>query len=282
MIKPSIPFLSAVTTQNKSALRLLGFPYDATSSYRRGSRWGPSEIRRASQSIETYSPYLHRDLEDIAFCDEGDPDIAALSPEDMIDAVAECCRERIVTGGKICALGGDHSVTIGIIKGISLAGIKPIVLHLDAHFDLRDEYEGSPWSHACTAKRISEIVGADHLVQWGMRSGERREFDWADDHDTYFGRDIDALCTICNRLRDRPIYLTLDLDLFDPSELPGTGNPEPGGLRFTEFLRLLNDIEPLQIVGFDVVELAPVWDPSGRSSVVAAEIVRELILTTAR
>jgi agmatinase len=274
--------LSAAAKLSKPALSIIGLPYDASSSYRRGSRWGPSEIRSASQSIESYSPYLRRDLEDAAFFDEGDLEIVSLDSEAMLNAVAAYCKKRVEEGRRICALGGDHSVTVGIIRGLAEAGVNPCVLYLDAHFDLRDEYEGDRWSHACTAKRISEIVGFDHLIQWGIRSGERWEFESAENHDTYFGTDIDALCTICNRLRDYPIYLTLDLDLFDPSELPGTGNPEPCGLRFKEFLRILNDIEPLQIVGFDVVELSPLWDPSGRSSVTAAEIVRELILTTTR
>lgn len=261
--------------------QILGLPYDATSSYRRGARFGPSEIRVASDSIETYSPYCRRDLEDLAFRDAGDLKITFEEPDEAVGIISDYYEAETGKGRRILGIGGEHTVTIGAIQGLSRSGLRPHVLHLDAHFDLRFEYAGGRNSHACVAARIAEIVGPERLMQWGMRSGERREFEWADLHGTFSGREIAELYEAMSKLGDRPVYLSLDLDLFDPAEMPGVGNPEPGGLKFTEFMILLPELGKLNIIGADVVEFAPVLDLSGRSAVMAAEIIRELLLNIA-
>jgi agmatinase len=280
MVKPvEVRYLSALDGRAPCLWQLVGLPYDAASSYRNGARQGPAEIRRASDSIETFSPYCHKDLADYKFSDVGDLELEGESPETIAQQIQIFYNEQTRREVRLLGLGGDHAVTVGAIQGIVDAGIKPQVLYLDAHLDLREEYGGSKYSHACVARRIAEIIGYDRLVQWGMRAGERAEFDWARQHMTYQGRDPLSLDKVYRRLKGEPVYVTLDLDLFDPAELPGVGNPEPGGMRFSSFLSLLPPLGELNIIGADVVELAPKWDPSERSSVMAAEIVRELLLT---
>jgi len=282
MIQPTnIHFLAAKDGSEGCSWQLLGLPYDAASSYRRGAKAGPAEIRRASDSIETYSPYCQKDLEDLHFCDAGDLELSDDSPDEAVQEIRRYYAEQASRGMRHFGLGGDHTVTIGAVQGLVDAGVKPLVLYLDAHLDLREEYDGSRYSHACVARRISEMVRPERVVQWGMRSGERAEFEWARQHVTYQGRDVLTLQKTWRRLQKEPVYLTLDLDLFDPAELPGVGNPEPGGLKFSGFLGLLQQLRQLEldIVAADVVELAPNWDPSGRSAVMAAEVIRELLLT---
>ena len=280
MIKPAeIRYLSAQDSSAATPWQLIGLPYDGASSYRRGALDGPAQIRNASDSIETFSPYCHRDLADIRFADLGDLEITGESPETVLQQVQILYNEKTRREARLLGIGGDHAVAIGAIQGLADAGVKPHVLYLDAHLDLRDEYDGTRYSHACVARRISEIVGRERLVQWGMRSGERAEFDWARQQMTFQGRDTLSLDKTLRRLKGHPVYITLDLDIFDPAELPGVGNPEPGGMKFANFLALLQQLRELEIIGADVVELAPNWDPSGRSSVMAAEIIRELLLT---
>jgi agmatinase len=280
MIKPpEIRYLSAQDGSIATPWQLIGLPYDGASSYRRGAKDGPAQIRKASDSIETFSPYCNRDLLDLTFADLGDLEFTGDAPETVLQQIQIFYNDKARREARLFGLGGDHAVTIGALQGLVDAGVKPHVLYLDAHLDLREEYDGTRFSHACVARRISEIVGRERLVQWGMRSGERAEFDWARHHLTYQGRDTLSLDKTFRRLKGEPVYLTLDLDLFDPAEVPGVGNPEPGGLRFGAFLALLPQLQNLDIIGADVVELAPNLDPSGRSSVMAGEIIRELLLT---
>lgn len=259
--------------------QLLGLPYDSTSSFRKGSRWGPAEIRIASDSIETYCPACRRDLEDLPIYDAGDLDIVELNPESAVRKIADYYKGQYQAEQRIFGIGGEHTVTIGAVRGLIDAGYEPYILYLDAHLDQRDQYLGEKNSHASVARRIQEMVGTDHLLQWGMRSGERCEFQFVEAKRTFYGADRDSLSVACTSLRDKQVYLSLDLDLFTPSLIAGVGNPEPGGPNYDSFLKLLPEIATLDIVGADVVELSPVWDTTGRSSVIAAEIIRELLLT---
>lgn len=277
-----LQFLATRQRPEGCTWQILGLPFDAASSYRKGACFGPSEIRLASGSIESYSPYLSCDLEELNIFDADDLDISSRDPDEAIEAIKNYYAEHYKQGHRILCLGGDHSVTIGALKGIVEAGVHVNLLFLDAHYDLREEYNGAPISHCCVARCAAEILGTDALVQWGMRSSLRSEFEWAKRHKTYLGRDLDSLQRSCHTLKGKPVYLSLDLDVFDPSEMPAVGNPEPGGLKFPEFLSLLDYLQPLDIMGVDVVELSPVWDPSGRSAVMAAEIIRELLLTVVR
>jgi agmatinase len=274
----SFPFLASRETPESCRWHLIGLPYDEASSFRRGAQFGPQEIRRASDSIESYSPYQERDLEDFHFFDAGDLELTGKSPEQTISVIRTFYSATYKRGISLLGLGGDHMVTAGAVQGLVSSGVRPQVLYLDAHMDVRGEYTGGIYSHACVARRLAEQLGSDHLHVWGVRSGERSEFEWAKSENIFRGREFSALKKVLRNLDEDPVYLTIDLDVFDPAEFPGVGNPEPGGLRFTEFLDLLEDLQDMNIIGADVVELAPVWDPSGRSSVMAAEIVRELLL----
>jgi agmatinase len=274
-----LPFLASRETPEACRWQIVGLPYDEASSFRRGAQFGPQEIRLASDSIESYSPYLDRDLEELRFHDAGDLELAGKNPEAAIAAIRSLYAEKYRHQVSLLGLGGDHTVTAGAIQGLVEAGLRPKILYLDAHMDVRGEYTGGIYSHACVARRLAEQLGADRLLLWGIRSGERSEFEWARSEGILLGREISSLKKAIRGLDEEPVYLTIDLDVFDPAELPGVGNPEPGGLKFSEFLAVLEEIAPLNVVGADVVELAPVWDISGRSSVMAAEIVRELLLT---
>ncbi|RJP76212.1 MAG: agmatinase [Candidatus Zixiibacteriota bacterium] len=279
MIIPANPrYLSSRPDSAGCVWRLVGLPYDGAVSYRGGARFAPTEIRLASDSIESYSPYQDRDLEDHPFCDLGDLDLGRRSPDQAVAAIRDHYAEQTRAGAKILALGGDHTVTVGVLQGLVQAGKQFTLLHLDAHLDLRPEYTGGIYSHACIARRAVELLGPERVIQWGQRSGERSEFRWAREQGLYRGRDPERLMEILQDLRSQSVYLTLDLDVFDPAEMPGVGTPEPGGWRFSDFLAVLPEIQALDLAGMDVVELAPNLDPSGRSSVVAAEIVRELLL----
>jgi agmatinase len=279
MISPTIPFLAAKADTNACTWQIVGLPYDRTSSYRRGAQFGPDELRIASDSIESYSMYRQKDLEDLYYCDVGDLPIANSEPDIAVQTIADFYAQQHSIGKRLFGLGGEHTVTIGALQGLVKAGVKPHILHLDAHFDLRQEYTGGMNSHASVMRRLSDLLGPAKINQWGIRSGERSEFEWAEANSTYLGLDIDSLLGDLYALRDKPVYITLDLDVFDPSEMPGVGNPEPGGLKFSEYLKILPQIQQLDVVGADVVELSPVLDPGGRSPVFAAEVVRELLLT---
>jgi agmatinase len=272
-------FLGLKENPKGCSWQLLGLPYDGTSSYRKGSRWGPAEIRIASDSIETYCPVCRRDLEDLHLYDAGDLDVMEMNPDAAVQKIADYYKEQYQAGQRIFGIGGEHTITIGAVRGMIDAGNKPYVLYLDAHLDQRDEYLGEKNSHACVARRLQEMVGTDRLLQWGMRSGEKCEFQLVEVKRTFYGADRDSLSVACTSLRDKQVYLSLDLDLFAPSLIPGVGNPEPGGPNYDSFLKLLPEIAALDIIGADVVELSPVWDTTGRSSVIAAEIIRELLLT---
>ncbi|MCX6640631.1 MAG: agmatinase [bacterium] len=282
MLKPTFPFLASKADSAACIWQLVGLPYDQTSSYRRGAQFGPEQLRLASDSIESFSPYCRKDLEDLRFFDAGDLPIAQHPPQQAVQEISDYYLEQTKAGKRILGIGGEHTVTIGAVQGLVQAGVKPSVLHLDAHFDLRQEYTGGIYSHASVIRRLAELVGAENVIQWGIRSGERSEFELAETQGSYIGCDLDSLLSAIDRLRGKPIYFTLDLDVFDPAELPGVGNPEPGGLKFFDFLKIAAQLTRLDVVGADVVELSPIWDTTGRSSIFAAEVVRELLLAIIR
>lgn len=279
MRKAQPAFLASRREPTGCTWQIFGLPFDGTSSYRRGARFGPGEIRKASDSIETYSPYCQRDLEALNVFDAGDLEFESDSPEEAIDIISEYYRNQAHSGQRILGIGGEHSVTIGAVKGLVQGGMRPCVLYLDAHFDLREEYLRGRHSHACVARRLVEILGTEQLILWGQRSGEREEWDWASKRGIYAGRELSNLRDACRKLQGKLVYISLDLDILDPAEMPGVGNPEPGGLTFKDFIVTFKEFIPLNIIGADIVELSPVWDPGGRSAITAAEIVREFLLT---
>ncbi len=275
---PVQPFLSAAEESSEGAWALVGAPFDATSSYRAGSREGTVALRLASQAVEEYCPISDRSLDETGFVDLGD---ITLPIGDTALALG-CIREAIDTawarGLKPLLLGGEHTVSLPAIEAAAAHHPDLCLLHLDAHADLREDYLGVELSHACVIRRALESLAPERLFQFGIRSGTRDEWRFMRAHDTLRPATREAAAALVEQLRGRPVYLTLDLDVLDPSVLPGTGTPEPGGLSFRELDDLLRELTHADIVAADVVELSPGLDGSGVSSVTAAKILRTLLL----
>jgi agmatinase len=257
---------------------LFGAPLDLTCTYRNGTGKAPQHIRVASDSIETYSPLLDRDLTDIRFSDIGDLDLAGLPLEAALETVGEAASKILQNGAKPLCIGGEHTLTWPIAQAVKNAYPEILILHLDAHSDLRETYEGSSVNHATVMNLISRELGADRLVQLGIRAGTREEFSWMYEHGTLMQWTRGRQKELRKRITDEPVYLSLDLDVLDPACLPGTGNPESGGWSYEDMEHLFRILDAVNVVAADVVELNPGLDPSGASTITAAKIVRELLL----
>lgn len=286
--EPVRPYFGAETarTITPKATYLVGFGFDGTACFRKGTRYGPDGLRAVSEDIESYSPYLDRDLEDYRFYDLGNlqlgenPDVEAqwhYASDDFNRLFADCdlASDQI----KIMTLGGEHSISYAPIVRYLQQYPDLVLLHLDAHADLRDGFEGYHFSHASVIRRVWEHFGPEHqLIQYGVRSGTREEYQWMRQQQTQRTSRQDFLRSVAAIAAERPVYLTLDLDYFDPSFMPGTGTPEPGGEDFHSFISLIKILADKNLVGCDVVELSPQIDPTGNSDVFAAKVVRELLL----
>ena len=256
---------------------LFGVPYDGTTSFRPGTRFGPAAIRDVSNGLETYCPQLDRDLDDLSFADLGAVDIPFGAPEPVLKAVSECTQTVLDLGLRPLMLGGEHSISAGAVAAVAAKHPDLVLVQLDAHADLRDSWLGSRHSHACAMRRCLEVLPSQRLFQLSIRSGTRIEFDELHRSGRLMA-DVKALAEALQPLRGRPIYLTVDLDWFDPAVLPGTGTPEPGGYLWSDFAALVAVLQQHHLVAADVVELAPQLDPSGVSSVLAAKVTRSLLM----
>jgi len=256
---------------------LFGVPYDGTTSFRPGTRFGPAAIREVSQGLETYCPQLEMDLEDLAFADLGAVDIPFGAPEPVVEAVQQATGTVLDLGLKPLMLGGEHSISSGAVAAVAEQHPDLVLVQLDAHADLREEWLGARHSHACAMRRCLEVLPSGDLLQLAIRSGTRDEFQELQSS----GRritDAAALRQALKPLQGKPIYLTVDLDWFDPAVLPGTGTPEPGGFLWRDFAAVVDVLREHRLIAADVVELAPQLDTSGVSSVLAAKVTRSLIL----
>ena len=273
-------FLCAESAFEPARTVLLGCPFDETASFRRGARFGPQAIREASDCLETYSPHLDKDLEEVALCDLGDVDFASDDTGAVLDSIRAEAREIFRAGKRPVFLGGEHLVSFPAVEAALEVFPGLVVFQWDAHADLRDDYLGKKLSHACVVRRILELEGVGPLHQFGIRSGARDEFAWMRANETLRPFTPDGVESVLEEMGGRPIYLTLDVDVINPGEMPGTGSPEPGGLgldALIDCIIALND-SGARIIGADVVELAPEWDPTGASAIAAAKLVRELAL----
>lgn len=273
-------FLSARPVASPSMI-IFGVPFDATSTFRRGSRFGPPAIRWASHSIESYSPVLRRDLDDVAFSDAGDIDVTGLDADAVVDAIRAYV-QRLPPISIPLMLGGEHTITCGAVEALRARHANLALVQVDAHADLREEYEGLRLSHATVIRRIADRIGAGAIVQLGVRAGTRDEFDFAQRSLQYSSRRVEIPAAVWTWLEGRPVYVTVDIDAADPAHAPGTGNPEPDGLSAHDLLTLIRRLGMLTVVGLDVVEVSPPFDPSGRTAILGATIVREAILALAR
>lgn len=271
-------FLAARSHPRPAAI-VFGVPFDGTSTFRQGSAHAPAAIRWASQSIETYSPVLRRDLEDVLFSDEGDLEVTGMNAEEVTDA-AEARVAGMSPGVVSLMLGGEHTVTLGGIRAMAKRHRDLAVVQLDAHTDLREEYAGRRLCHATVMKRVLDLVPADAVVATGVRAGTSEEFDLARTMRHSSPR-LAITSTTWMWLQARPVYVTIDIDAIDPADAPGTGNPEPDGLAAADVLAFVRRLRDLRVVGFDLVEVSPPYDPSGRTAVLAALLIREMLLAIA-
>jgi len=272
-------FIACDSEYQDSEIVLFGAGFDGTTSFRAGTRFAPSAIRNESFGIETYSPYQDKDMTDYSYFDSGDLEL----PFGNTDAVLTDIENRtktILSDGKVpFMIGGEHLVTLGQVRAVAEKYPDLYIVHFDAHADLRDEYLGQKLSHACVLRRCWETVGDGHLFQFGIRSGDREEFRFADEHTDMHLFSFDGLEKTVKALKGKKVYFTLDLDVLDPSIFPGTGTPEAGGVSFDELRKAVTLVcSELDIVGCDVNELSPPYDQSGVSTAVACKIIREMLL----
>lgn len=272
-------FMGARRNPEGCRLALFGVPYDGTTSFRPGTRFGPAAIREVSTGLETYCPQLDRDLEDIAYADIGAVEIPYGDPQPVVEAVRHATSSVLAAGMKPLMLGGEHSISSGAVAAVAEQHPDLVLVQLDAHADLRNEWLGSHHSHACAMRRCLEVLPSQQLLQIAIRSGTSEEFKELHRSDRLIS--VQDIPERMNALRGRPIYLTVDLDWFDPAVMPGTGTPEPGGFLWSDFAAVINELRHHHLMGADVVELAPQLDSSGISSVLAAKVTRSLLLLMA-
>lgn len=271
-------FLGCDNEFDESRIVIFGAPFDSTTSYRPGTRFASRTMRAESYGLETYSPYQDLDLEDAKVFDGGDLELCFGDSSLALNDITEYT-ERIVQAGKIpLMIGGEHLVTLGAVRSVAKHYPDLHVIHFDAHADLRDEYLGAHLSHASVLHRVWDIVGDGKIYQFGIRSGERAEFEWGKQHVTTQKFNFDGLEDVIEKLKGKPVYFTLDLDVLDPSVFPGTGTPEAGGVTFVQLLEAILKVGELNIVGCDINELSPLLDASGASTAVALKVLRELLL----
>lgn len=259
---------------DSSNVIMLGMPFDGTVSYRSGSRFAPEMIRLASWGLETYSPSTGKDIEDVNFHDAGDLEFPLGNTKKSLDIIEENVSAIYKDGKKLFGIGGEHLVTLPAIKAIAKAYPKELaVVHFDAHTDLRKEYLGEELSHAAVMRHVGDLIGFENLKQIGIRSGMKEEFDLMEKYQTRLTSPEQL-----SQLNNKKVFVSVDLDVLDPSIMSGTGTPEAGGFSFNELMEWFKELQGLDIIGADVVELAPHYDASGVSTAVATKVIRELLL----
>lgn len=274
-------FIGCEGEYEDSRLVIFGAPFDSTTSYRPGTRFASVAIRNESYGIETYSPYQDKDLLDYAVFDGGDLELPFGNPERALTIIEEFSMEILKVKKLPIMLGGEHLVTLGMVRSAVAMYPDLHILHFDAHADLREEYLGVTLSHATVMRRCHDLVGDHKIFQFGIRSGEREEFTWAKDHVTTCKFNFSTLEKVLEGLRDVPVYVTVDLDVLDPSVFPGTGTPEAGGVTFIELHEALMKVTKLNVVALDMNELSPIYDQSGASTALACKLLREILLMLA-
>ena len=281
MIPADPRFIACRASLPEARVALFGIPFEGRVNLRRGADHGPRELRLASDSIETYSPFLGRDLEDLAIADLGDCELGDGSPREQLGRAREEIRRFWRPGLRPVMLGGDHTATLPVIEILAPAIPELRILQLDAHPDLREEFLGERYNYASAMARVMDVVAPERVYQVGMRTGAREEYQRKAPHlfPAHRTRPLDAVRSLLPELAAHPLYVTVDVDVLDPSEAPGTGAPEPCGITAAELVEIVRLLAPCSIVGTDLMEVAHAWDPSGRTGITASWILREAILT---
>ncbi|GAB6107091.1 agmatinase [Fusibacter bizertensis] len=273
-------FIGCDSTFDDAQVVIFGAPFDSTTSFRPGTRFAADYIRMDSFGLETYSPYLDKDLSDYHLTDIGNLDLPFGNASKSLELIEETATE-ILRADKIPFLiGGEHLVSLGTIRAAYQKYPNLKLIHFDAHTDLREDYMGEQLSHAAVIRRAWDFMGDGNISQFCIRSGERAEFEWAKTHTHLEKFSYETLKSVVDSIEEgTPVYVTIDLDVFDPSIFSGTGTPEPGGIFFNDMIKILKTLSPLNIIGADVVELSPHYDQTGVSTATACKVIREFLLT---
>ena len=271
-------FIGCDNEYDESNIVVFGAPFDSTTSFRPGTRFASAVMRNESFGIETFSPYQDKDLEDLSVFDGGDLELSFGDSNSALNDI-ETYVGKVLSDDKVpFMIGGEHSVTLGAVRAVAKKYPDLHIVQFDAHTDLREDYLGQVYSHASVIRRCWDIVGDNKIFQFGIRSGEKVEFEWAKEHVHTTRFNFDGLDEIIEKLKGKPVYFTLDLDVLDPSEFPGTGTPESGGVTFVELHNAIRKLLVLNIVGLDMNELSPIYDQSGQSTALACKLLREILL----
>ncbi|MFI3227260.1 MAG: agmatinase [Clostridia bacterium] len=271
-------FIGCDAEYDESKIVIFGAPFDSTTSYRPGTRFASSAMRQESFGIETFSFYQEKDLLDTKIFDAGDLELVFGSPESALNDIEEMTA-KILSDEKLpLMIGGEHLVTLGAVRAVHKKYNNLHIVHFDAHADLRDDYLGQKLSHATVIRRCHDLLGDAKIFQFGIRSGDRDEFEFTKKHTVTNMFDTTGIEKLPDLIGDNPVYFTIDLDVLDPSIFPGTGTPEAGGISFKELLNGIDIVSKLNVVGVDVNELSPIYDQTGASTAMACKILRELLL----
>lgn len=278
--KNVVNFIGCEAEYKEAEAVLFGAPFDSTTSFRPGTRFGPPAVRNESFGLETYSPYQDKDLLDCKIFDSGDLELPLGDTEKVLEAIEERTKIILEDGKLPVMIGGEHLVTLGSVRAVLRKYPDLHIIHFDAHADLREDYLGVKLSHACVLRRCHELLGDGKIYQFGIRSGDREEFKWAKEGHVRMQKfNFDHLEECILALQGKPVYFTMDLDVLDPGVFPGTGTPEAGGVSFTELLGAITQVAAgCHVAGCDVNELSPAYDASGISTAMAGKVIRELLL----
>lgn len=273
-------FMASCENYNDASVIMVGVPMDFTCSFRPGTRFGPQKIREVSIGIEEYSLYRDKSLLDVKYYDCGDLDLPFGNVDRSLEMIGKAAEEILKDGKFPIIIGGEHLISVPVIKKVfEKYGEQLIVFHFDAHADLREGYIGCENSHASAIRRLTDFMPGKNIYQFGIRSGTKEEFDFAKVNTNMFTLDVfEPLKSVLPKLGNRPVYITLDIDVVDPAFANGTGTPEPGGITSKELIECINLLDSLNIVGFDIVEVSPPYDMSDRTALLAAKVIRDMIL----
>jgi len=275
-------FIGSHPVFEESEAVLYGMPMDWTVSYRPGSRFGPTRIREVSIGLEEYSPYLDRELEEVKYFDAGDIPLPFGNPQRSLNMIEEYIDQLLAADKFPLGMGGEHLVSWPVMKAMYKKYPDLAIIHMDAHTDLREEYEGEPLSHSTPIRKVAELIGPENVYSFGIRSGMKEEFQWVEENGMHISKFevLEPLKEILPTLAGRPVYVTIDIDVLDPAHAPGTGTVDAGGITSKELLASIHAIakSDLRIVGGDLVEVAPIYDPSEQTANTASKLIREMIL----
>jgi agmatinase len=275
-------FIKSHQNYDEAEAVLYGMPMDWTVSFRPGSRFGPARIREVSVGLEEYSPYLDRELEEVKFFDAGDIPLPFGNPQKSIDLIESYVDSLLADGKFPLGMGGEHLVSWPVIKAMYKRYPDMAVIHMDAHTDLREDYEGEPLSHAAIIRKAADLIGPTNIYSFGIRSGLKEEFQWAKENGMHLTKFevLEPLKEVLPKLAGRPVYVTVDIDVLDPAHAPGTGTVDCGGITSKELLASIHAIahSDINVVGCDLVEVAPIYDPSEQTANTASKLIREMLL----